>query len=461
MKKQFSILVTLIMISVLLLSACSSGNSNGGSQNTNSPPTNNSSNGNTGNEAANNGNADASEYEIPAGTTITIVNGGGSSVESQVERYGKYLQEKFPQVNFVFKGTTSDLKIDKMILGGEKFDIFIRSIGSFFYEVPQNGFQYDMTDLLEQHHIDLSLIDPVLVDSMTSNANGELWGIPFLNSTLVMYYNKDVFDNFGVDYPTDGMTWDEVYDIAKQFNQTKDGVTYVGLAYSGHHVTKLNNFGLSYVDPNTNLSTYDDERWRAIMDVFYTPTQDPGYQDYLAQEEKNRIADSNAFYNGQAAMLVTIVHHSGSEQFGRSDFNWDMVSFPTYKENPGIGAQPYPEYAAIASFSENKDAAMKVIEYLISDEFQMQFAQNGNMPVSVNKDVQAAYGSTEYQGKNQTAIFYNEFAPVMVKSVFDGDVEKKLTQYINDLANGKLDINTLLRQAKEEGDLVIAEKSGN
>jgi len=103
---------------------------------------------------------------------------------------------------------------------------------------------------------------------------------------------------------------------------------------------------------------------------------------------------------------------------------------------------------------------MKVIEYLISDEFQMEFSKNGNIPVSANKEIQAAFGSGLFQDKNQASVFYNPFAPVMMKSIYDNDVEKKLTQYINQIAGGQIDINTALRQAKEEADLVIAEKSG-
>ncbi|CAM3376522.1 ABC transporter substrate-binding protein [Marinicrinis lubricantis] len=245
MKKYVSIFVMLFMVFTLVLSACSEGDNNTSQADGTLPA--NTSNSNENNQVSGEGSGNESAgYEIPEGTTITIVNGGGNSLEKQMAQYGDLLEKKFPQVNFEFKGTTSELKIDKMILGGEKFDIFIRSIGSYFMEAPENGFQYDMTELIQQHDVDLSGIDPVLLNSMTSNAGGEMWGLPFLNSTLVLYYNKDLFDTFGVDYPTDGMTWDEVLDLAKQFNQTKDGVPYVGLAVSDHHLTKLNNFGLSY-----------------------------------------------------------------------------------------------------------------------------------------------------------------------------------------------------------------------
>ncbi|CAM3376551.1 hypothetical protein MALU111345_01790 [Marinicrinis lubricantis] len=160
-------------------------------------------------------------------------------------------------------------------------------------------------------------------------------------------------------------------------------------------------------------------------------------------------------------MLAALVHHSGHEQFERPEFNWDMASIPTYEENPGIGGQAYPEYAGIASFSENKDAAMEIIKYMVSKEFQLEFSKRGFMPVLTDGEVQAAYGTDAFQGKNQTAVFHLPFAPVMIKTPYDNDVERALTGKKNDLALGKMDINTLLRTAKEEADLKISQNSGN
>lgn len=74
-----------------------------------------------------------------------------------------------------------------------------------------------MTELIKKHNLDLGRLEPVLVDSMKKMGNGEIWALPTGTATNVIIYNKDIFDKFGVDYPTDGMTWDEFYELAKNW----------------------------------------------------------------------------------------------------------------------------------------------------------------------------------------------------------------------------------------------------
>lgn len=42
---------------------------------------------------------------------------------------------------------------------------------------------------------------------------------PVVNNTMSLYYNKDLFDKFGVSYPKDGMTWDEVLELNRQLDK--------------------------------------------------------------------------------------------------------------------------------------------------------------------------------------------------------------------------------------------------
>ncbi|MDO5336844.1 MAG: ABC transporter substrate-binding protein [Eubacteriales bacterium] len=58
--------------------------------------------------------------------------------------------------------------------------------------------------------------------------NGKHYGIPFATNCTALFYNKDMFDEAGIDYPDENTTWDEFHEMAKAL--TKDGVSGFGNA---------------------------------------------------------------------------------------------------------------------------------------------------------------------------------------------------------------------------------------
>ena len=61
---------------------------------------------------------------------------------------------------------------------------------------------------------------PALMEN--GNADGKTWGVPFQRSTIVMYYNKDMFRAAGLDPEMPPTTWEEFISIGQKLTQ-KDG----------------------------------------------------------------------------------------------------------------------------------------------------------------------------------------------------------------------------------------------
>ena len=68
---------------------------------------------------------------------------------------------------------------------------------------PLNEYLEQSTVLKPEHIID-SLLDAFTVD-------GTIYGIPKDFNTLAVFYNKDLFDYAGVEYPNNDDTWDTFY----------------------------------------------------------------------------------------------------------------------------------------------------------------------------------------------------------------------------------------------------------
>ncbi|RKN83802.1 hypothetical protein D7M11_16540 [Paenibacillus ginsengarvi] len=128
--------------------------------------------------------------------------------------------------------------------------------------------------------------------------------------------------------------------------------------------------------------------------------------------------------------------------------NWDLVSLPTFADKPKIGSQSMPVVFGITSISKQKDAAMNVIQYLMSEEMQISESKKGVMPVSTTDAARKAFAQdTPFKGKNWGALYYNQIAPGVPKSNYQLSVEKSFTSYIQPIVEGKKDVNTAMREA--------------
>src|SRR5690348_4255780 len=106
-----------------------------------------------------------------------------------------------------------------------------------------------------------------------------------------------------------------------------------------------------------------------------------------------------------------------------------------------------PVVFGMTSMAKDKDAAMEVIKYLVSEEDQLSEAKKGNMPILTSEAVRKAFAQdTPFKDKNWGALYYNQIAPGVVKNPYLLSVERVLTPYVQQVIEGKKDLNTALRE---------------
>lgn len=155
-------------------------------------------------------------------------------------------------------------------------------------------------------------------------------------------------------------------------------------------------------------------------------------------------------------MEVGLVHIPLS--YDMKDLNWDISAYPSLKEAPGVGAQANLLFFGITNMSKNKDAAMEVIKYLYSDEYQTISARDGNYPVIVNDDrIKQFAQNTYYKDRNVQSIFKTKLAPQAPKTIYDPDLLAIYRKYLADLALSNMDMNTMMRKIDEDVQQKVAE----
>jgi len=383
---------------------------------------------------------------------IVFYSTNNELVESFDYRMGNALRKKFPNYTIKYIQSGKGTQLADLIATNTRFDIYFHSIGNFEANAFPADIQYDMTDLIKKHGIDLSRLDPTIVDAVKQASGGKLYGLPVTTTNLVLYYNKDVFNKFGVPFPKDGMTWDEVMDMNKKLTRLDGGVQYFGFTHLPFHSFRLNPLSIPHADMTTDKPTINkDERWKTFFDIFYTqPLDAPGYREGVLK--LNRTPDLNDFVKsknvGMFMYLSSLIYAWEKEMQG---LNWDIVSLPTIKGQPAVGSQSYPSYYGITKMAQNKDAAVQVLKYLVSDEFQMEIARKGTMPVLNNDKVKAEIGKeSPFADRNWKALFYNKFAPIPPKAAYDNDLVTTYYTFGLQYSLGKMDLNTTLRSAEED-----------
>jgi multiple sugar transport system substrate-binding protein len=390
---------------------------------------------------------------------VVFYSNNNDPVESFDYRFGNALRKKFPNwtIKYIQSGTGAQLQ--DLITNGTKFDIFFQSIGNFEAHAFPAGIQYDMTELIKNHGVDLNRIDPTIVNAVKMASGGNFYGLPVFTNNLVLYYNKTLFDKFGVPYPTDGMLWGEMIELSKRLTRNEGGVQYFGFTHSPAHTVRMNPMSIPRVDLKTDTPTINkDERWKLFYQSFFLdPFRVPGYLDGMKQ--LNKIPDINNFVKdqivGMYGYLSSLIYVWEKEM---QQLNWEIVSLPTLESQKGIGSQSYPSYFGITNFAPNKEAAMEALKYLLSDEFQSEMARKGIMPVLNNEAVKKELGKeSPYKDRNWKAVFYNQFAPIPEMAVYDAGLVNQITTAGVNAALDKTDLNTALRTAEEASIKYIEE----
>jgi multiple sugar transport system substrate-binding protein len=209
--------------------------------------------------------------------------------------------------------------------------------------------------------------------------NGQLMCIPQNISSLVVYFNKELFDDAGVAYPKDGWTWDDFLAAAQALTKDLDGDGAtdqfgVGLEPS---LIRFAPFvwqaGGEVVDDQTNPSSLliDTDEGYAAME-FFVGLQTVHHVVPNAEEEKSEDSESR-FINGRTAMFFN--SRRGVPTYRESNaFDWDVAALPQKEEQAGI---LHADAYCLPAVSKNKEAAWVFIEFANSVEGQTIVAASG------------------------------------------------------------------------------------
>ncbi len=227
--------------------------------------------------------------------------------------------------------------------------------------------------------------------------DGGLYAIPTdIAPTGLLYYNKKLFDEAGVPYPTPEWKWPEPFlTYCKKFVKKDAKGRITQWAFADPYGTNADIFMFSnggyFMDSEdhpTRLALDSSkvlEAYRFRWDMSYTYHVSPTYSEIQNFNFGNGA--EHMFMNGQVAMMCSGVWHTvGFLQ--KKDLDFDVTEFPMGPHGTrgwGTGGTG----CAMWKGSKNKDKAWEVIKELAGAELVTQLTQTGMLQPALVKVAQS------------------------------------------------------------------------
>lgn len=357
------------------------------------------------------------------------------------------VQAKYPHITLEVIRPSKEITLEGLIATNSVPDLHIGWNGDLSY-LSDLGLVETLDPWLKSGKLDIARLDASAVSGMRNEASdGQLYAVPYAMNFQLMYYNKDLLNSAGVPYPTDGMTWDETIERSRQISG-KLGSPFKGLDVSYRDMAFQ--LSLPFIDPATRKATVTSEEWKTVLDTANRALKSSTEPD----ESANFLTKRN---------VALWAHKNRNSQFkapSEQGLNWDVVQFPSFPTKPNISSQIDVHVVYVSPTSKHKEDALRIIEVLTSDAVQIALARNGKMPALRDPSIAAQYGADlEYlKGKNWAGVFKGQFGLPPKRVYEDSSIQAATDKAFADYAKGTADLNTALRVAAEQIDLIVKEK---
>ena len=226
----------------------------------------------------------------------------------------------------------------------------------------------------ESDYYDLSL------DAFRFGENNELYCLPQNISSLVVYYNEDMFEAAGVPLPKDGWSWDTFVAAAQALTQDTDGdstIDQYGVVVEPsmyRMVSFIWGAGGEIVDDTEYPTALTIDTPEAIQGLTeFISLGASGYNVVPSEEEVAAEDDQDRFMRGGAAMFIQSRRPVPTLR-EIEDFSWNVTSLPVLNEAATV---LHSDAFCMAAGTENADAIWTFIEYAGSAEGQLSLAETG------------------------------------------------------------------------------------
>lgn len=353
----------------------------------------------------------ASTTAVMAQTEITWWHAMGGELGTKLEEIvaGYNDSQDQYQVTPVYKGTYSETMtgaIAAFRAGEQPHIVQVFEVGTGTMMAAE-GAIYPVYQLMEDAGADFdpNAYLPAVVGYYT-DTNGNMLSMPFNSSTPILYYNKDIFEEAGLDPETPPETWGQLEEYANTIMES--GAAECGFSSGWISWVQLENFSAWHNQP---IGTLENGFGGLETELTVNGEQQVRHWDNLKRWQDEGVFQYGGpgggddappmFYSGTCAMYMNSSASRAGVLANATDFEVGFGMLPYYADVEGapqnsiiggatlwvLQGQTDEEYAGVADF----------FSYLSSPEVQADWHQfSGYLPIT-----DAAYELGQEQGYYQ------------------------------------------------------------
>ncbi|MBD2860632.1 ABC transporter substrate-binding protein [Paenibacillus oceani] len=404
--------------------------------------------------------ADNSEVKVEA-VTLTFYRYGPQLSDHDYTNYiVEPLKKKYPHITLE-RIDSSDGKptIDELITTGTRPDILFTGIEQF-PKLKELQLLADLTPAIRAASLDLSRYEPSTIEAIQAFGDGQsIYGLPLYLNPFALFYNKTIFDQFGVAYPTDQMTWEQAIALSKKIARVSEGQRYRGIDINSYeHLA--GQVSATYYDAATNKATLETPSWKRVFDTMNLITSIPDnltpeghYSGTITSFTKKRDVGMYLYWvNGMVKNLEEL-HRNGVPM------DWDVVTVPVFTDSKPVGMQLDFHSLLVPFNSPHPKEAGMAVTFLASEENQAVISR-GRVSAIPSPALRQNYGAdiATVKGTNIVQALQMKPAPYPKVHPYDVIVKKQLNPLVSSVLRGEIDINTALRTANEKANIELSKQ---
>ncbi|MDN4068584.1 ABC transporter substrate-binding protein [Paenibacillus vini] len=447
--KKFSLLIIAVM---LLLSACgNAGNSKGASGNSVASAAEQDSKGNN----KSTGGGEEKSVELSFYFPVAV----GGPITGFIDKLAADFHEENPSITVkpIYAGSYQDTmtKVVTAVQGGNSPDLAVLLSTELYSLLEMNALE-ELTPRFSQDYFN------GFYEAFMSNTKSgdQVWSVPFQRSTIVMYYNKDMFKAANLDPEKAPANWNELKEYAQKLT-VKDGAGTVSqwgleIPSTGYQYWMLQALSLQ---TGTNIVSNDGKEV-----YFNKPEVKEALQFYADLGRKDKVMPEGIlewatvpsdFISGKTAMMF---HTTGNLSKVKSDAKFDFgVAYLPANKNYGSPTGGGNLYVFKDIPEERKAAAVKFIEFLTQPERVAQWSIDTGYVGTTKAAYETELLKDYVAGFPQAAVARDqmEYASSELSTYQNGQVTKLFNDNIQSALLGEMTPEEALEKSQQQADEIL------